>query len=313
MGMCSSYTTTGGLAMFDGENWLVFNDRNSGLPHVTATGVAFDLEGNLWIGTYGGGLAVCRPRSFADFNGDGLVDIKDLLRLIESWSQNDPIVDIAPPPFVDGIVDALDLELLMSYWEQPFDDPTLIAHWALDETEGMFATDSVGDNNAFVMGEPVWQPDGGMIDGAIQLDGIDDCIISSISTNPAEGMFSIVAWIKGGAPSQGIISQPSGSDWLALDTEGNLMTGLNRLGRSSAPLFSQASITDGQWHHIALVWNGSRRTLGVDGVIVAEDTQDGEGIYGSGLYIGVGKDYAAGTYFSGLIDDVRIYNRVVSP
>ncbi|MHC4539407.1 MAG: LamG-like jellyroll fold domain-containing protein [Planctomycetota bacterium] len=31
------------------------------------------------------------------------------------------------------------------------------------------------------------------------------------------------------------------------------------------------------------------------------------------LYIGVGKDLAPGTYFSGLIDDVRIYNRAVRP
>jgi len=54
-----------------------------------------------------------------DFNGDGTVDIKDLLRIIESWGQDDPAVDIAPPPFGDGIVDAMDLELLMNYWEQP--------------------------------------------------------------------------------------------------------------------------------------------------------------------------------------------------
>ena len=53
--------------------------------------------------------------------------------------------------------------------------------------------------------------------------------------------------------------------------------------------------------------------LCVDGVAVAEDTQDGLGYFGSGLYIGAGKNYAPGTFFSGLIDDVRIYNRVVSP
>jgi hypothetical protein len=33
----------------------------------------------------------------------------------------------------------------------------------------------------------------------------------------------------------------------------------------------------------------------------------------NGLYIGAGKAMAPGTYFSGLIDDVRIYNRAVSP
>lgn len=50
-----------------------------------------------------------------------------------------------------------------------------------------------------------------------------------------------------------------------------------------------------------------------DGVVVAEDTQSGMAASAGGLYIGVGKDFAPGSFFSGLIDDVRIYNRIVSP
>jgi hypothetical protein len=34
---------------------------------------------------------------------------------------------------------------------------------------------------------------------------------------------------------------------------------------------------------------------------------------GNGFYIGTGNAMAAKTYFSGMIDDVRIYNRAVSP
>ena len=37
-----------------------------------------------------------------------------------------------------------------------------------------------------------------------------------------------------------------------------------------------------------------------------------EGAYG-GLHLGAGSDLALGTFFSGLIDDVRIYNRAVTP
>jgi hypothetical protein len=55
------------------------------------------------------------------------------------------------------------------------------------------------------------------------------------------------------------------------------------------------------------------RTLYVDGVAVVEDTQDSLANPGNGFYIGTGKSMAPGTYFSGLIDDIRIYNRVVSP
>ena len=64
---------------------------------------------------------------------------------------------------------------------------------------------------------------------------------------------------------------------------------------------------------LAFVWDGLYRTLYVDGVAVAEDAQDSLSNRGSGFYIGTGKSMAVGTYFSGLIDDVRIYNRAVKP
>jgi hypothetical protein len=51
----------------------------------------------------------------------------------------------------------------------------------------------------------------------------------------------------------------------------------------------------------------------VDGIEVAGDTQPGFASSEAGLYIGTGKDMVPGTYWSGLIDDVRMYNRVVRP
>ena len=249
-----------------------------------------------------------------DFNGDGIVDTKDLLRLIQSWGQDDPMVDIAPLPFGDGVVDALDLELLMSYWGQPVDDPTLIAHWALDETEGIVAYDSAGYSDAYFIGSPLWLPRGGRVDGALQLDGVDDCVITGYIPNLTEGPFSVFAWIKGGAPGQDVLSQMDGANWLCTDSlEGSLMTELKGTGRGASILTSQTIITDGNWHRIGLVWDGSHRTLYVDDVAVAEDTQANlEGSY-NGLYIGAGKAMETGTFWSGLIDDVRIYGRSISP
>ncbi|MHC4074694.1 MAG: Kelch repeat-containing protein [Planctomycetota bacterium] len=223
-----------------------------------------------------------------DFNGDGLVDIKDLLKLIESWGQDDPIVDIASPPFGDGIVDALDLELLMSYWEQPVDDPTLLA-------------------------EPAWQPDASMVGGALAFDGIDDRVFAQDGLNPADAPFSIFAWIQGGAPGQVVISQLNEANWLAADSAwGCLRTGLCASTRSGGPLKSEMVITDGAWHRIGFVWDGVNRALYVDDILVAEDTQQGLGSSDGGLNIGCGID-PAGTFWSGLIDDVRIYNRAVRP
>ena len=247
-----------------------------------------------------------------DFNGDGIVDIKDLLRLIDSWGQNDPLCDIAPRPLGDGIVDIMDLELLMSYWKQPINDPTLIACWALDETEGDIAYDSAGMNDAFVIGEPVWQPKGGIVNGAIELDGINDYIdidpVSELTSDP----FSIFAWIKGGDPGQTIISQINSNNLIMSDAlEGKLMTELPSR-RIAQTLVSNGVITDGYWHRVGLTWDGVEKVLYLDNIEVASKTSDA-GISENGLYIGVGKNLEAGTFWSGLIDDVRIYNRAITP
>jgi hypothetical protein len=93
------------------------------------------------------------------------------------------------------------------------------------------------------------------------------------------------------------------------------MTSLSQpAGRStSLPLVSETTITDGKWHRIGFVWGGTQRHLYVDNVLVAEDTQKGLAASSGKLPIGCGKDMAAGTFWTGLIDDVRIYTRAVRP
>ncbi|MHC4433769.1 MAG: Kelch repeat-containing protein, partial [Planctomycetota bacterium] len=93
-----------------------------------------------------------------DFNGDFNIDIDDLVILIEHWGQDEPSVDIAPPPSGDGIVDVQDLELFMSYWGQESLNPSLIAQWKLDETEGDIVYDSAGYYDGTCHGQPLWQP-----------------------------------------------------------------------------------------------------------------------------------------------------------
>jgi hypothetical protein len=184
----------------------------------------------------------------------------------------------------------------------------------LDETEGITAHESVNGYDDYIMGGALWQPTGGKVNGALELDGVDDCIITSTKLNPAEGPFSIFTWIKGGEPGQVIISQPFLADLLMADaSDGKLMTELKDSDELAGPLLSESVITDGQWHRVGLVWNGSYRILCIDGVEIAKDKQPGFKGSQSGLYIGVGKNQAAGTFFSGLIDDILIYNRAVAP
>ncbi|MHC4228166.1 MAG: Kelch repeat-containing protein [Planctomycetota bacterium] len=253
------------------------------------------------------------PPLVVDFNGDGIVDCADICMMVEHWHTDEPFYDIAPAPFGDGIVDTQDLVALSEYLSKDVNDSTLAAHWALDETEGEIAYDSAGLNDAFVVGGALWQPSGGQVDGALEFDGVDDSLIAGPVLNPANGPLSVFAWVQGGAPGQVIISGAAGANWLMLDAEGKLMTELTSPGRSATPLLSGTTITDGNWHRIGFVWDGSTRTLYVDGVAVAQDMQDSLESSSNGLYIGTGKAMQPGTYWSGMIDDVRIYNRAVSP
>jgi len=245
-----------------------------------------------------------------DFNGDGIVDAADMRFMVDHWGTNEPLCDIGPAPFGDGIVDVHDLIVLA---EHLFTYPGAVAYWKLDEIEGDIAYDNTGTNFAYVIGGTAWQPIGGQVDGALQLDGVDGCAIAGPVLNTADGPFSVFAWVNGGAPGQVVVSQQGAANWLTTDGEGNLMTELKGTGRSTGPLQSQTIITDGHWHRVGFVWDGANRILYVDDVAAAEDTQDGLEGSDSGLYIGTGSAMQPGTYWSGLIDDVRIYNQVVTP
>jgi hypothetical protein len=256
-----------------------------------------------------------------DINGDGMVDSADMCLMIENWGQNNPLCDIGPTPLGDGIVDVQDLIVLSEHLFEEILPDDLVVYLKLDETEGDVAFDSTGQHDGMLNGGPQWQPAGGLVDGALECDGIDDYISTDFVLNPEDGSFSIFAWIKGGTPGQVIISQTDGTGigqiWLGTEPgSGKLMTELvpPSVGRFiPQPLRSEFIITDGLWHHVGLSWDGQYRSLYVDGIEVAKDdralnlaplkSSDG------GLYIGAGNTLDATTFFSGMVDELRIYNR----
>jgi len=246
-----------------------------------------------------------------DFNGDGNANGKDVIVLAQHWGESDSVCDIGPYAWGDGIVDEQDLFMLAEYLEKEFVDPTLVAHWALDETEGIVAADSAGGNDAMVMGDPAWQPEGGSVGGALAFDGVDDCIVTDPVAELSAGSFSILAWVKGGAADEVILSRGT-ADWLYTNpADGSLMTAISSRVGNGVPLFSDTVITDGQWHRIGLLWDGTSRILIVDEQEVARDKQAELAISDDSLMIGTGP--TPGRFFSGQIDDIRIYNRVVKP
>jgi len=98
---------------------------------------------------------------------------------------------------------------------------------------------------------------------------------------------------------------------MADSSVGALATQLRQTGRVSRDLVSQTVITDGQWHHVGLTWDGTNRVLYVDDTEVAKDTQTA--LTGATGGLNLGSALAPGTFWSGSIDDVRLSSRAVQP
>jgi len=268
----------------------------------------------------GHGVVLIKARpvlQFVDCSKDGKVDFEDLAILAGQWLETD-CNDCNGGDFTgDAQVDAADVAVLAECW---LAYRGILAHWRLDETQGAIAGDDVGTYDGTAYGDALWRPAAGKIGGALELDGTDDYVAAACVLNPAQGEFSVFAWAKGGAPGQVILSQTDGTgvgrNWLAAEpSTGNFMTQLKPPGRLGRFLISETPITDGEWHHVGLVWDGSYRYLYVDEAEVAKDstsyaaleTCDGD------LYFGADKTLAAGSFWSGLIDDIQVYGVALSP
>jgi hypothetical protein len=191
------------------------------------------------------------------------------------------------------------------------------------------AMDSSGNNNHAVLhGAPVWQPSGGQVDGALQFDGIDDKMEESDADGYLNGLSAITVclWVKSDVTGQdhGILftRDPTGTDeelGLRYDDTGAFGGGVSIIKASirSTWGYTQIESTSAtqttEWQHLALVWDsGSSLKLYINGSLnlLAYDkgTLGGTVSGVQKLMLGQG---SKGTYWDGLIDDVRIYDRAL--
>ncbi len=199
-------------------------------------------------------------------------------------------------------------------------NPPLIGHWPLDESSGPLAHDLGSGNTGQVNGSAVWQPGAGQIGGCCLFDGLNDYIDLPMILNPSAGPFSAFAWVRGTRPGAFILVQNdgtgSGRGWLVTDASGNLFTRLTDGGASTPNLTADCVVTDGDWHLVGVVWDGSLRHLYADGIEVAVDTVPlGKLLSSDGrLYLGSGKTPSVQSgLWLGSIDDLRIWNKALSP
>ncbi len=204
-------------------------------------------------------------------------------------------------------------------------DSSLVGWWRFDETSGAVAADSSGNgNDATLHGDPQWVP--GSIRGAVQIDGDDDYLEAapSESLNVTGDQITLTAWVyfddvsvvqiilakvfnntTHTSPyfSYGlhILSNGRGRCWLSLTS--------NTQSFAMAPT---GTVTPGQWHHMAGVYDGSQIRLYLNGEVVATVDATGDiNPYPDTIYR-MGNNGGLTEPMAGKLDDIRIYTRALS-
>ena len=55
-----------------------------------------------------------------DLNNDGIVDAIDICMIVDAWGTDDPLCDVGPMPWGDGIVDVQDLIVVAEHLFEEF-------------------------------------------------------------------------------------------------------------------------------------------------------------------------------------------------
>lgn len=209
----------------------------------------------------------------------------------------------------------------------------LVSYWRFDQTDvrGKTLVDLVGGNDGTILGNPKHVK--GKIGNAFEFGGEPDAIDLS---SPANGSldfgvdqdFSMMAWIKvdnppelGGGQST-IVSKGDGGGnarilWKIVGTKIQVTIANEAGGGPKIDFNSTSDVVDGKWYHVLFVADRSDSTLiYIDGELDAEGgASEGTDVTTeSALFIGASVRIGNTTrrYFEGLIDEVGIYNRVLT-
>lgn len=196
--------------------------------------------------------------------------------------------------------------------------PGLIAAYDFDQGAGTVLTDVSGNGHHGVISGALWTGTA-KYGGALAFDGIDDWV--SIGDAPSLDLTSTMtleAWVRptalGGDWRTVILKErPGGLAYALYATDGASRppAGYVAFGANDRGAVGQSVLPAGTWSHLAVTYNGSVLRLFVNGVLARSRTVSGGGVTSTGP-LRLGGNAVWGEFFSGQLDDVRLYNRALT-
>ena len=199
-------------------------------------------------------------------------------------------------------------------------DPALVGWWTFDEGSGNQAFDSSGKNNTANILNGGWGP--GRIGNALHMDGGDDGIVEipmSASLRTTANEITIMAWAYRTAEhNSAIMAQTYPSLFFGFHAPEQFKWGLvNSSGfRSECYADRRHAAKLYTWYHITGTYDGAMIRLYVDGEEICNVPQTGPRRMPEAPMTISGYIHRSGQLIdeiTGMIDDVRVYNRALSP
>ncbi|MCA9099898.1 MAG: tandem-95 repeat protein, partial [Planctomycetales bacterium] len=197
----------------------------------------------------------------------------------------------------------------------------LLGHWSLDAD----ATDSSGHAaDGELQGDDGDEFTAGLFGGgAADFDGVDDLIhtVDNGSDLQLSGDYSTSVWINPDANQKewaGIYAKtdPSGgtNHWnLQFDNNADRNLVVMHDGNNRWDTGIDLDDVAGDWHHVAVVRSGSQMSVYLDGSLVKQETFAHDPRAGVGhLNIGAERTGSSSYLYAGQIDELRVYDRVLS-
>ncbi len=312
----------------DSVEWDFGDDQNSTQAYPTHT---YDQEGTYLVSctvTDDDGVSITDWEYYVvpstatvargDLEPDGDVDFVDFSALALAWLTTpgepnwNPVCDISNPN--DDVIDGLDLAVFANDWLS--EREILVAWWKFDEGSGTTAYDSAGSNDGTIS-EAVWTS--GKIGGALSFDGVNDYVScpNDVSLNVPAGL-TISAWVYMNATGvyPAVVTKGAGAnDWgycLQFKSDTRKIDLFLENANESWVNSAKTPVPLGQWTHIAAVYNGvDVLQYYFNGTPDGIYTVTGGSIKSNSANLLIGKRID-GFVLNGKVDDVRIYNEVLS-
>jgi len=198
-----------------------------------------------------------------------------------------------------------------------------VAHWKMDEGSGQTVYDATPNNNDGTIpgsAEMATSTPHGWTTGkdgsALSFDGVDDYVDVDFTNGSANySALTASVWIKKETSGLQILLNESSADtlWFRIDSNKKFSAYLGDTSNKGYHA-SNSTINNKEWVHLVLSYNDStdEGKMYINGKLDKTFITSGTVNFDSALKIGSREDLD-GSFFNGLIDDVRIYNYARTP